>query len=159
MDKHASLIAKIQGFLIAMEQINVKTNHGYTFSIDPISPNPDPAVCITNALNDQSIEFTDLKLEHLDPWRPAVKSCLSRWLLQFQEPENCDRSLWNHEHLVEVDRKQLLQPPLEWLNALVGTCDVYEFTMHPVDFYECDWNDFLIHSAESAYWLHLGVSD
>ncbi|QDU73874.1 hypothetical protein Pan97_08740 [Bremerella volcania] len=159
MNTSASLLGKLQGFLIAMEQINTRVNHGCTFSIDPIAMDADPTACITRALADQSIEFTDLKLEPLEPWRPAVKSCLSRWLLQFQEPENCDRSLWNHEHLPEIDRKRFLQPPLEWLDALVGKCDVYEFKIHPVGFYECDWNDFLIHSTESAYWLHLGVSD
>ncbi|MFN3148317.1 hypothetical protein [Bremerella sp.] len=159
MNTDANLLEKLQGFLIAMEQINSRADHGCTFSIDPIAPEADPTACITRGLAANSIEFKDLKLEPLDPWRPAVKSCLSCWLLQFQEPKNLDRSLWNHEHLREIDRKRFLQPPLEWLDALVGNCDVYEFKMYPVEFYECDWNDFLIHAPETAYWLHLGVSD
>ena len=144
-----------------MAWINHKTNHGYSFTVDDLPAGNDPRSVITEALTARSIAFSDLKLDRVDSWKPAMQETMLRWLLQFKDPgmHHLQDPKQSFSLFFDEFHEMFLRDPIRWLEKLVEGCELWKFEIKPTSFYECWWDDFLFYSPESALWLHFGVAD
>jgi hypothetical protein len=63
---------------------------------------------------------------------------------------------------IEIDpyiRESLRESLFAKISSVIGLQRGWRVIIESVDFYECDWDDFVLEGEQGRFFLHLGVSD
>ncbi len=150
---------ELRGYLEAFADLNGKTNHGYTFEIDRLSPDGSIVDAIKLWVRDKAARVT---VEPVDDAGRAAKSMFERWLFEFQDPHGPRLDDTNSDFEVSNDRgrERIIDRLLERIAA--ATCATSVWIVHvrtESSFYACAWDELAFEGPKGRFILHLSVSD
>jgi hypothetical protein len=134
---------EIRGFLEAFARFNDKPDHGYSFTFELLPSTNSIRASMELHFNGA---LTSLELTPIADWRTAIRDILSRSLFGQLLTDNRDSVRVFNWLIDRID--SCANPSTTW-KADVGVSG----------FYECDWDDVVFQTGDTAYLLHLGVSD
>lgn len=155
------LLAYINGFLKAIECLNIFSDHGSTFFIEKIERLSDYRTSVSSNLSGRLVE-----LNEVEEWQNALTRASKYYFKSFYDRINVltDNSInksQNKELRYMLDIEEMLKQYLRMIGQLMtNNSKFFEvFVEENGTFYECEYNDFLIDSERGLFFIHLGYSD
>lgn len=152
-----SKIARINGFLSALETINSFANHGSTFGLEELPFDGDVAMAVR-----QRFEHADhrIELRLLDDWRIEVASSCRRWF--YERDRAVVRRIGETEEVFRYLRASTTRDLVVSLMAMLDDLfeeepEVWRATIGPR--YHVVSDDFVLVGARQLCLLTLAVDD
>ena len=152
-------LARLQGFLCAFEEINLRSDHIYTFTIDRL----ERRATLEETLGAYVGGIKTVALQPIDSWRDDLIPVVERWLFAFQIDTTtgaAEQTRPGSSALRDPRRRaELAAALLEEVAQTIAPVQVWSVQFEVDGFYECEWNDTAFEAEDAIYVLHLGVSD
>lgn len=154
----------LSGILKGFEWVNGKSNHGYTFTIEPLVGDESLEKLVENDLKqwDENAIVTATPIEN---WRKEFSQKLHNWLFSYicvdKNYEDClietkssSFTLFNADF-----RAYFINEFCDELEQLLEISQAVKINVQTTKFYEACWYDFAFRGKTGSILIHLGVSD
>lgn len=151
-------IEKLQGFLLAFENLNHGVNHGCTYAIYSMAGVESLQESVEKYFS--SLKTSNTPLQSAATWNIRMTSLGSEW--QSILHKVIIHWFFEQEFSPQVDTWTMNACAGQVINYLVsalGNCEVFEVFTDPPMWYECTWQDFAIATEKTKWLLHFGFSD
>lgn len=151
-------IKSINSMLSEIAEANNGCNHGSDYSLDEL-PLADSMM---HALGSYFSEFSTSNVQRQPPecWNirtvpltdpeTQLRAVVKRWFYEMDFSPSAD----------EATVERSVNDFLGRLNSIVDFSNVFEVSVDPPMWYECDWQDFAFDNGAGGRWLlHFGFSD
>lgn len=159
-------IGYLSGILKAFEWVNGKSNHGYSFTIEPLNGDESLEKLIENDLKTWD-ETTIVTATPLNNWREEFSKVLQSWLFSYvcideNSFEDClveSRKNASFTLFHQGFRDDFVSEFCDELEQLLKVSQALKIDVNMEKFYECAWHDFAFRGKNGSVFIHLGVSD
>jgi hypothetical protein len=153
-------LARLRGVLAAFEWVNLKNDHGYTFSLDRL----ERRATLEETLSASFPWMTSVIVSNMPNWRETIVPILEKWLFAFRVDTPTYRLIESSGHGVFDSsraswRRETAAGLADELAAAIGATSVWAVRVEADGFYELAWDDIAFETEDTVYLLHLGVSD
>ncbi len=152
-------LARIEGYLKALETLNNYTNHIATYEIVKVQFNGD----VPSSLEKYLAHWSPI-LVPVPDWKTTLPEVITRWSLTLEcdEHQSSGRAIYHSSNIRRSIAEQLMTLLLKLFRS--EDLEVWELQLKAIDggefpYYHIAWQDYVFHADHALYLLHLAVDD